>query len=98
MARRTRDELVEIVTKYIGDRTDDESISLLEDITDSFATDDKDWKAEYERNDREWREKYLSRFRPTNTGAEESVQEDVQEEQRDEADTPPENMNFEDLF
>ena len=63
MAKLSKDELVEKVKKYIGDRTDDETIEIIEDITDSIDTSDADeWKRKYEENDKMWRDKYVSRF------------------------------------
>lgn len=63
MAKLSKDELVEKVKEYIGDRTDDETIEIIEDITDSIDTSDADeWKRKYEENDKMWRDKYISRF------------------------------------
>ena len=63
MAKLSKDELIEKVKKYIGDRTDDETIEIIEDITDSIDTSDADeWKRKYEENDKMWRDKYISRF------------------------------------
>lgn len=63
MAKLLKEELLEKVRKYIGDRTDDETIEIIEDISDSVATDDTDeWKRKYEENDKMWRDKYISRF------------------------------------
>ena len=63
MAKLSKDELVEKVKKYIGDRTDDETIEIIEDITDSIDTSDaNEWKRKYEENDKMWRDKYVSRF------------------------------------
>lgn len=63
MAKLSKDELIEKVKKYIGDRTDDETIEIIEDITDSIDTSDTDeWKRKYEENDKMWRDKYVSRF------------------------------------
>lgn len=63
MAKLTRDELLEKVKAYVGDRTDDETIEIIEDISDSFDTSDADeWKKKYEDNDKMWRDKYVSRF------------------------------------
>lgn len=63
MAKLTRDELLEEVKAYVGDRTDDETIGIIEDISDSFDTSDVDeWKKKYEDNDKMWRDKYVSRF------------------------------------
>lgn len=63
MAKLSKDELIEKVKKYVGDRTDDETIEIIEDITDSIDTSDADdWKRKYEERDKMWRDKYVSRF------------------------------------
>lgn len=63
MAKLSKDELIEKVKKYVGDRTDDETIEIIEDITDSIDTSDADeWKRKYEESDKMWRDKYVSRF------------------------------------
>lgn len=63
MAKLSKDELIEKVRKYVGDRTDDETIEIIEDITDSIdASDADEWKRKYEENDKMWRDKYVSRF------------------------------------
>lgn len=90
MAKLSKDELIEKVKKYVGDRTDDETIEIIEDISDSFDSSDADeWKQKYEENDKMWRDKYISRFL---------------EKKEDEPDTPTEQEeekeynSFEDLF
>lgn len=91
MARLTRDELIEKVRKYVGDRTDDETIEIIEDISDSIdSSDDDEWKQKFEENDKMWRDKYISRF---------------YEKKEDELDPPTEHEeeekeynSFEDLF
>lgn len=62
-------ELLEKVKNYIGDRTDDESIEIIEDISDSFDTETEnveEVKKEYEEKlkvlDETWRKKYTDRF------------------------------------
>lgn len=63
MAKLSKDKLIEKVKKYIGDRKDDETIEIIEDISDSIDTSDSDeWKRKYEKNDKMWRDKYVSRF------------------------------------
>lgn len=63
MAKLSKDELIEKIKKYVGDRTDDETIEIIEDITDSIDSSDTDeWKQKYEENDKMWRDKYVSRF------------------------------------
>lgn len=91
MAKLSKDELIEKVKKYVGDRKDDETIEIIEDISDSIDSSDADkWKQKYEENDKMWRDKYISRF---------------VEKKEDEPDTPTEHeeeekeyFSFEDLF
>ena len=91
MAILSKDELIEKVKKYVGDRTDDETIEIIEDISDSIDSSDADnWKQKFEENDKMWRDKYISRFL---------------EKKEDEPDTPTEHEDeekeynsFEDLF
>lgn len=91
MAKLSKDELIEKVKKYVGDRKDDETIEIIEDISDSIDSSEADeWKKKYEENDKMWRDKYISRF---------------VEKKDDEPDTPSEHEeeekeynSFEDLF
>lgn len=91
MAKLSKEELLEKVKVYVGDRTDDETIEIIEDISDSFDTSDADeWKQKYEDNDKMWRDKYVSRF---------------YDKKEDERDTPTEHeeeekeySSYEDLF
>lgn len=63
MSKLSKDELIEKVKKYVGDRTDDETIEIIEDISDSIdSSGADDWKQKYEENDKMWRDKYISRF------------------------------------
>lgn len=89
MAVRTRDELITAVNTIIGETPDDNGLSLLEDISDTFASydDTEDWKTKYEENDAEWRKRYKERFE----GKEVIVEEN-------EDDEPKEKAKFEDLF
>lgn len=91
MAKLSKDELIEKVKKYVGDRTDDETIEIIEDISDSIDSSDADeWKKKYEENDKMWRDKYISRFFEKN--AEEN------EDPTDEDDDEKEYKTFDDLF
>ena len=69
MAIRTREEILESIRARVGGQTDDETISFLEDVTDTltdFETrangDGEDWEQRYKDNDTEWRKKYTERF------------------------------------
>lgn len=90
MAKLSKDELIEKVKKYVGDRNDDETIEIIEDISDSIESDDADeWKQKYEENDKMWRDKYISRFFEKN---DEEIEDPTNE------DDEKEYKTFEDLF
>lgn len=78
MAVLSRDELISKVSAYIGERNDDESISLLEDITDTFNVDGEDWKKKYEDNDIAWRKRYRERFENGNQVRKDEVQDELE--------------------
>lgn len=59
MKQVTKDALL----AFIGDRTDDEAISILEAINDDAIDDAEDWHKKYIDNDKEWRERYTARFK-----------------------------------
>lgn len=69
MAVRTIEEILESFKVRLGEKPDDESISFLEDVTDTLDDFEKrakgdgtDWKSKYEENDANWRKKYTERF------------------------------------
>lgn len=68
MAIRSREELMDLIRARVGDDTSDEAIGIIEDVTDTLddydtrIADAGDWKARYEQNDKDWREKYTARF------------------------------------
>lgn len=61
---KTKDELLTSIKSKFGDDTSDETIALLEDISDTLdtANDGAKYKQMYEENDKMWREKYTARF------------------------------------
>lgn len=85
----SKEELIEKVKAYVGDRTDDETISLIEDISDSVGVDDDgvNWKEKFEGLDNEWREKYIARFSEPSTVKDDDIKVE-----------PLEKPSFEDLF
>lgn len=69
MAVKTREEILGSFKTRLGENPDDESISFLEDVTDTLDDFEKrangdgtDWKSKYEENDANWRKKYTERF------------------------------------
>lgn len=85
---RTKEELIAKFKVIMGDSTEDMHLEFLEDLADTLDGDGKDWKAEYERNDLAWRERYKSRFLGAPT--EEETVIESQEEVRP--------FRYEDLF
>lgn len=68
MAIITKEQMMEKIRARLGDATDDETISLIEDVNDTIDDYDTrlqqvgDWKSKYEKNDEEWRRRYRDRF------------------------------------
>ena len=96
MAVRTKDELLEIIKGRIGDDSSDDTISFLEDITDTLSdyeekvtnSDTEDWKTKYEENDKMWREKYRERF----------FSKEVEKEDEDVEEDEVKSLSYDDLF
>lgn len=96
MAVRTRQELLDSVREIIGDSTDDNVLSVLEDLTDTIddyesRSDVEDWKTKYEQNDAEWRNRYKERFFSSEVDTQEEVS-DIDEEEEEQI------TSYEDLF
>lgn len=97
MAVRTREEILEAIRSRIGEDTSDESISLLEDITDTMedyetrVADKTDWKNKYDELDATWRRKYIERFSGKSG-------EDVKNEQEEQIKDDDEPRTFDELF
>lgn len=65
MAIRTKDELLTMIRDNV--ENGDTLVSIIEDVSDTIddyesRSDGENWKEKYEENDKEWREKYISRF------------------------------------
>jgi len=74
--KKSKEEIINIYKARIGEEPTEEDISFLEDLDDSITDEDADyWKTKYEENDRQWKEKYISRFGNTEK-TEESVIDD----------------------
>lgn len=64
----SKDELIAKLKDRVGEDTSDDTISFIEDLTDTVndyetrLADQTDWKAKYEQNNEEWKKKYKERF------------------------------------
>lgn len=99
MAVKTKAEILELVKVRIGDDTSDEALAIIEDVNDTLddyetrIADSGDWKARYEQNDAEWRQKYKDRF--FQPAADDEDRGEVDETGEGEVE---EKRTFEDLF
>lgn len=85
----SKEELLDKVKAYTGDRTDDETLSLIEDISDSMTVDDSDdWKAKYA----DLARKYKDRF------TEKEEVKDEEEEKDDDDEEEKDDITVDDLF
>ena len=87
---RKKEEILESVKALLGENTSDEVITFLEDLDDTLSGDGTDWHAEYDRLDRDWRERYRNRF--FNGPA---VEEKEVLEEKEEAEKP---LTYDELF
>lgn len=66
MAVRTKEEIMDAISKRLGEDTSDEALSLLEDVTDTLADMESkagtDWEQKYNDLDASWRKRYRDRF------------------------------------
>lgn len=96
MGVRSREEILEKFNTLVGEDSSDETISLLEDITDTLTdyetriNENGNWKEKYEENDKEWRNKYKERFFSSDP-EERTSAEEVETGEK-------EMLHFEDLF
>jgi hypothetical protein len=101
MAVLNRDEFMNRVLGFVGDKTDDDSLSFIDDMADTFNSitaeldsgEAMEWKRKFEENDKAWRAKYKRRF---SQGPGATVIELTEEEE--EKQVTPETTTTEDLF
>ena len=93
---KTKDEIMKEIRDYIGDRSDDQTIALVENISDTI--DDYAAHGDYDTKlmavEAEWRKKYMERFFE---GDKEEKIEDNEDEEKEENDKS-EEIKIEDLY
>ena len=89
---KTKDEIMEEIRAYIGDRSDDQTIALIENISDTI--DDYAAHGDYDNKlmavEAEWRRRYIDRF--MNGGENKSDVEITEDEEK------PEEITIDDLY
>ena len=89
------DQLLAKIKERIGEDSSDEALSFIEDVTDTLINyenitkDSTDWKAKYEENDANWRNKYKERFFSGKKDDDDEIIDD---------DNDTQNYTFEKLF
>ena len=97
------DLLTKIIT-LVGDDKGDDSIALLEDVSDTFddmeskSKDQTDWKKKYEENDASWRQKYRDRFFEGGTKDREDHQDEDNNGGAGKPEEPELKTKFDELF
>ena len=97
-----KDAFFEKVNSIIGEKTDDEALSFLEDMQDTYNDMQKriedangqDWKKKFEDNDRMWRAKYKHRWNSGVAGNPDEPEEDEELKALKKA----ESITIDDLF
>ena len=102
MVKKT-EEILELLKNKFADDTSDETLSLIEDVSDTLKDKDtlagssEEWKKKYEDNDKMWREKYKSRFfNPTEKDVSDPPDSDNNDDSDD--DDTPKQLQYDDLF
>lgn len=103
MAVVTKDELLLKLKAKFGEDADDETLSIIEDVSDTFddyetkTKDNTEWKTKYNELDSEWRKKYRDRFY---SAADDAHDDDKMGQFEDQTDGDSDTVitTFDDLF
>lgn len=104
MAVLEKENFFKRVQEYVGDNVSDESITFIEDITDTYNAleeafkNDNEWKRKYEELDEAWKKRYRDRFFSGNTGTPETTPDTVLEKQKEDVECDGEKKDFDELF
>lgn len=101
MAKLNKDELLTKLKAYTGDRTDDETLEIIEDVSDSIDGGDDEaakaaeaWEAKY--ND--LAKKYKDRFTDGDDGGKDPEPKKTEEKKDEDPDDKAEKITIDDLF
>ena len=101
MAVLNKDEYFNAIHQMAGNDTSDESLTLIENLTDTYTDLEKkangdgvDWEKKYHELDNSWKEKYRHRFFSGN----DSGNANSRNKNNEEDDKSPEDISFNDLF
>jgi hypothetical protein len=66
--RLSKDEYLQRLQSFVGDNTNEDALSLIEDFTDTYnelesaSNPSVNWEQKYKENDEAWKKKYRDRF------------------------------------
>lgn len=94
MAVLSSDDFFDRLHGYVGERTDDDSMQFIEDMSDTYnslydSNSGEDWERRYNELDEAWKKKYKERFFTAGSSR-------IPNEQREEVGR--EDINIGDLF
>ncbi len=94
MAYNSKEEFMNGINQLLGERNDDDALTILGEISDTYDTlSDRgsvDWEQKYKENDEAWRERYKQRFL--------SPKPDTDDEEIDEVVETKKVKTYDDLF
>lgn len=98
MAVLNREQFFDRLNEMFAERTDDDAISFIEDMTDTYNALEAsgstiDWEEKYKKLDESWKEKYKRRFFSGVSVIVNNEADSVEEEKE-----TAESITFEDLF
>lgn len=101
MSVLSKEDFFKKLEVLVGDDTSDETITLLEDMKDTFndfetksgGNNDAEWEEKYKNLDAEWRERYKKRFFNSETTDEEIIKDNEKDIEDD-----SEVKSYDDLF
>lgn len=99
---KTKAEILEQIKTKFGEDSSDETLSFIEDVSDTLSdlesksNGEQEWQKKYEDNDKMWREKYKARFfEADNSGASDPLDDG---DENDSDNEPPKPLTFDELF
>lgn len=96
----TKEELMQSIKSRLSETPTDDDIKFIEDVTDTLSefgqpNQAEEWKKKYEENDKQWREKYTSRFFEGTNTPDDTIPPAAP---KNEAQEKAESLSFDDLF
>ena len=102
MAVKTKADILDSLKTLIGDKTDDDSLNFISDVSDTLddfenkTKSNTDWEQKYKENDESWRKKYKERFFSSGDNSNNDGNQNDGGQDNDETETKP--KTYDNLF